>query len=143
MSTIPSSVHLALHDPVFRRTDGASVSAALASLGTPVPETFREFYETYEGPFGSRRTGFELADLCESPPTIVTLTKACRDTFGWPAHFLVLTDLLGNAVLVLDAERDLVFNVDFEGGEEELLAGTLAPRWPSFAAFLEEYFQQN
>jgi hypothetical protein len=53
----------------------------------------------------------------------------------------VLTDLLANAVLVLDAEEGHVLNVDFEGGDEELIAGALEPSWDSFLRFLEDYFR--
>lgn len=136
---LPAAVEVALQDPIYRRADRAAVSDALRRIGTAVPATFREFYETYSGPFGAER-GYELMDLCEIEPTLVTLTEEYRHEFGWPPRYLVLSNEVGGAVLVLDAERDEVFNVDFEGGDELLLAGELPPEWPSFAAFLEEYF---
>ena len=126
--------------PENRRTDPGPVGPAIFELGVAVPASFREFYEMYEGSFGNERTGFELMDLCEPSPSIVTMTQECREIHGWPPQFLVLSDDVGNAVLVLDASRDLVFNVDFEGGDEMLVQGTLEPQWPSFAAFLEDYF---
>jgi hypothetical protein len=62
--------------------------------------------------------------------------------FGWPNRFLVLSDFL-ESVLVLDASTGRVFNVDFEGGDQELLRGTLEPMYPSFSDFLAFYFSDG
>jgi hypothetical protein len=105
-----------------------------------VPETFRRFYEEFAGPFGSERTGFGLLDLCDQDPNIVSVTGICRKKYGWPAAFLVLTELLGNSVLVLEATEDRVFDVDFEGGDRLLLNRQLPPAWSSFSEFLGFYF---
>jgi hypothetical protein len=43
-------------------------------------------------------------------------------------------------VHVLDCESDEVFVVDFEGGDELLRTGRLAPQWRTFYEFLAEYF---
>jgi hypothetical protein len=126
---------------VFRRTDEAAVLGAFSRLGASLPDSFIEFFKRYVGPFGSRRTGFELLDVCEGNPTIVTSTLECRSRFGWPEHLVVLTELLGNSVLVLDAINGAVYNVDLEGGERLIGEGKLLPAWGTFQAFIQSYFQ--
>jgi hypothetical protein len=140
MSDLPAEVRRRLTDPAYRRRDVAPVHEALAALGASVPETFRRFYEQFAGPFGSERTGFALLDLCDQDPNIVSVTGICRKKYGWPATFLVLTELLGNSVLVLEATEDRVFDVDFEGGDRLLLNRQLPPAWSSFNEFLGFYF---
>jgi len=140
MSEPPPEVRSRLDDPAYRRGDVASVRKALAALRVEVPETFRRFYEQYAGPFGSENTGFGLLDLCEQVPNVLVLTETCRNKYGWPASFLVLTELLANAVIVLDVEEDRVFVVDFEGGDQLLLNRQLLPTWQSFSEFLRFYF---
>jgi hypothetical protein len=147
--TLPAVVTRQLAEYECRRRDPAAVQAALAELGTPVPADFREFYETYEGDFGSTQTGYVLRELCEpgtsdDPPwmreSIVSDTRVVRKRFDWPERFLVLSDMVAHAVLVLDASTGRVYDVDFEGGDQELLRGTLEPRWASFSEFLEFFF---
>ena len=125
---------------VYHRANTAAVRDALESLRIPVPAAFRAFYERYQGPFSSRRTGFELLDLCEGTDSVIGLSRVCRQQHRFLERHLVLTSLLGNAVLVLDAQDDHVYNVDFEGGDEALLAGRLEWAWQSFEDFLLYYF---
>ena len=129
-----------LADAAYRRVKTQLVSVALRDLATEVPKSFREFYEIHVGPFGSSNTGFLLLDLIQGNPNILSMTKTCRQEFGWHPNLLVLTEPVANAVLTLDATRDLVFNVDFEGGDLALLSGALAPTWESFSAFLDFFF---
>lgn len=140
MSELPNEVLRRLLDPAYKRGSAARVAEAIESLGVPVPEAFRSFYERYQGPFSSEGTGFGLLDLCEHVPNVVQATETCRREHGWPAQLVVLTELLGNSVLVLDANRDRVFNVDFEGGDQLLLSRQLPPSWSSFREFLGYYF---
>jgi len=138
--SLPAAAERKLAKPTYARLDVESVNAALRRLETAVPDSFRDFYTKYAGPFGSKRIGFLLLDLCEDTPNVITQTQVCRKEHGWPKKLVVLTDLLGNAVLVLDAEIDRVFNVDFEGGDEELIRGQLEPSWSSFNDFLSFFF---
>jgi hypothetical protein len=39
-----------------------------------------------------------------------------------------------------EGDTDRVYNVDFEGGDQDFAAGRLEPRWKSFAEFLSWYF---
>ena len=112
-------------------------------LGVAPDGTFAAFYELYEGPFGSTKTGFCLLDVETPDPlgSILESTRVVRKQFGWPARFLVLTDMLGHAVYVYDAAADKVFNVDFEGGDEALVSGGLAAEFDSFEQFLGWYFE--
>ena len=113
---------------------------ALSQLGTTAPADFVAFYSRYEGPFNSDHTAFMLLDLIRDDTNICSQTQACRLSQGFLPRHWVLTDLVGDGVLVLDAESDQVFSIDFEGSDLELLAGTLQPQWPSFADFLKSYF---
>jgi hypothetical protein len=137
---LPPTLETALKDPAYERARPEDVDEALARLGCTPSQSFRSFYEAKAGPFGSEHTGFELLDITDQDTNIETETQACRDVHGFPAHLLVLTRLLGNAVLVYDCKTDVVYDVAFEGSDEKLLAGELAPRWKSFDAFLHAYF---
>ncbi|MBP8811994.1 MAG: hypothetical protein KBG48_34275 [Kofleriaceae bacterium] len=132
----------ALAGSAFVRKNPRAVEVALAELGVQVSAAFFDFYSRYEGPFASDHSGFQLLDLCVGAPSIVSLTVACREQYAFLARYLVLTDLLGGGVLVYDAVSDAVYNVDFEGGERELVAGRLAPGWQSFREFLAYYVGQ-
>ncbi|HQQ76773.1 MAG TPA: SMI1/KNR4 family protein [Thermoanaerobaculia bacterium] len=134
-------IHGKLVAPAFQRADDFPAAEASSRLGVPLPEAFTEFFRSYVGPFGSKSSGFELLDICEGHPTIVSSTIECRGRFGWPERLVVLTDLLGNSVLVLDGATGAVYNVDFEGGERLIVEGRLPPSWNSFEAFLEDFFR--
>lgn len=140
MSEIPAAISAKLTLPTYGRVDEQCVDEVIRDLGVTVRGVFEEFYRKYQGPFFSNVTGFELLDLCDQVPNIKSQTETCRSVYHFPAKFLVLTDLVGIAALVYDSQRDEVFNVDFEGGESELVDGTLKPEWISFALFLNEYF---
>jgi len=139
----------ALADPLFRRKDPAAVARALARLGVDPPRIFVEFHERYAGVLGSDNTGLELLDLCTGEPdypyhpsdsSVVAATELVRSLFDLPHQYLVLSTELGNAVLVYDTTTDLVYNMDFEGGEQELREGILEPSFLSFQALLDFFF---
>ena len=136
---LPTGVKERLGDPVFRRSDFQRAQAAFEALGIDPSGALGSFYGEYEGPFGGAGGGLELLDLCEESPNVVEVTKLCRDEFGWPPGLIVLTELFGNAVLVFNTEDDCVYNVDLEGGDEQLLNGELAPAWRSLHDFLSEF----
>ena len=136
---LPQSVERAVNDPAYLRSDASVVATTLARLGCPASPTFRAFYERYAGPFAGS-LGYELLDLVEQDENIVTQTEAGRTVHGFPPRYLVISNYAGNAVLVYDSQTDAVYDVDFEGSEQDLVAGTLTPRWPSFEAFLTEFF---
>jgi hypothetical protein len=136
---LPQKVTVALSH-AKPRPDPECVDHATAKLGVSVSNTFREFYRTYRGPFGSKNTGFLLLDLSSGRWSIVSSTEVVRSDHGIPHEYLVITDLLGGGVLMYKTDTDQVFDVDFEGGHELLIAGTLPPTWNSFEAFLDEYF---
>ncbi len=141
---LPNDVKAVLVDSVYKREDQALVGPALEKLGVEVVDSFREFFEVYEGPFGSSNTGFELLDLCDmSDDNIIASTEICRVEYGFPKEILVISNYLGNGVLVYDSERDLVFTIDFEGTDQELLQGKLTPDWKSFYDFLDFFFCCN
>jgi hypothetical protein len=136
---IPSEVAGALSRIAFERKDAAKVTSALSALGVQ-SNGLRVFFGRYQGPFYSKALGYEMADLCEGSPTVVTLTTVCREQYDWPPLFVVLTDVSGGEALVMNADADAVYRVDFDGGQEELKAGQLRPTWDSFNGFLRAFF---
>lgn len=130
-----------LNDPAYARSNPSVVNEALRKLGCNPSSNFRVFYERYAGPFTSEYWGFSLLDIIDQVTNIVTQTEECRKHLGFPAKCLAISDIVGNAILVYDCITDAVFNVDFEGGDKKLIAGTLAPSWRSFSEFLVSYFQ--
>jgi len=81
-----------------------------------------------------------MLDVCAGSDTLETSTLTCRDLFGFPEEFVVLTQYSAGQVLVLDRQMDSVYEVDFEGGDQLLVRNELGPRWNSFREFLVEYF---
>ena len=130
-----------LRDSIYRRRLPLA-SQTLAELSVASGSPIAEFYARYEGPFSSSQTGFCLLDLEKHDilGSILESTKQVQVQFGWPARFLVISDLLADAVYVYDTIDDKVFNVDFEGGDKQLLLGALAPEFDTFEGFLSWYF---
>ena len=121
-------LHEELADQIYKRANPEAVTPALERLGCRLFTLFREFYEKYSGPFSSEHNGFLLLDPLDDHPTIVSQTEEVRVRFGFPEHYLVLSDLLANAVIVYDSRIDAVYDVDFEGGETALKAQGRHPR---------------
>jgi hypothetical protein len=139
-------------DPRYRRDDPAAVGRALARLGVDPPPGFVAFHERSAGVIGSSRSAYELLDLADGEPdypydpknpTVVGSTELVREMFGLPHQFLVISSYECNAVLVYDTTTDLVYNVDFEGGEVDLREGLLAPSYPSFQALLDDFLDPD
>ena len=137
---IPQEIKDALRDEKYRRPDKAIVGEVLRRLGVPSQSLVHVFFESYEGPFWSEYLGYELLDVLEGEETLETATATCRKTFAFPESSLVLTQLSSGQVVVLNTERDKVYEVDFEGGDRLLVSDGLSPRWDSFRDFLLEYF---
>lgn len=133
----------------YRRASPGRVREVLAALAVGPPTSFVEFFTKYEGVFGSSQTSFELCALCESEgepnenTSIPLATELCRNTHGLPTQFLVLSNMVALSFLVYDTERDLVYNMDLEGGVELLKQGKLRPSFNSFAEFLAWYFKAD
>lgn len=135
--------------PLHRRADPAPVARALARLAVHPPRGFVAFHERYTGQMGSDNTGFELLDMCVDEPdyrfepssdsSIVTCTELVRG-YQIPHQHLCISTYLGNAVLMYDTITDVVYNMDFEGSDEQLRRGVLEPQFPSFRAFLAWFF---
>jgi hypothetical protein len=127
-----------------KRKDPAAVDEAFSKLGVTPGECFCDYYRTFEGgPIGSDYVGFTLSDMIEDRASVVNLTIACRDNHGFAPQFLVISDLCADSVLVYDSVSDGVLDVDFEGGSDQLMKGTLEPQWASFQSFLEFFFLGN
>jgi hypothetical protein len=136
-------------DMSCHRHDPTAVGRALTRLAVEPGPGFVAFHERYAGVFGSRNTGYELLDLCHgepdypfdpSYPSIVAATEVVRELYEIPHRYLVISTYLGDAVLMYDTTTDLVYSVDFQGGDEELRRGELEPSYPSFRALLADFF---
>ena len=138
-SEIPLQVAQYLDSRKYFRVDKDVVNKVLTRLSGD-HLLLRNFFETYEGSFWSEHLGCELLDITEGDESIETSTQTCRVQFGFPMRFFVLTRFSAGQVVVLDIERDKVYEVDFEGGDAMLLSGDLPQRWESFEAFLKEFF---
>lgn len=132
---------VSLENPSYRRTTPLP-QGYLESLGIKAGSPASSFFAQFDGPFCSQNTGFTLLALGDknSRECIEFATAIAREKFGWPERYLVISDLLGNAVLVYDTVSEGVFNVDFEGGESLLFAGKLPAEFVSFQAFIEWFF---
>ena len=139
--SIPKVVKMKLSNELWKRSRTSDIDEALVALRIDPSSEFAEFFKTYAGPFHSKTVGYELLDLVEQDESIVSNTKVIRAEFGFPHRFIVVSTYVGNAVLVYDTSSGKVFDVDFEGGEELLLAGKLLPRWDTWNDFLSDYFR--
>jgi hypothetical protein len=140
--TIPDKVEQRLSDSLWKRPDEERLDAALASLGIVGTDDFAQFFRRFWGPFRSDSIGHELLDVIEQDESILSNTKTARQELGLPERFVVVSTLNGLSVLVYDAQSGLVYDVDFEGGDELLKAGQLPPRWRSWNDFVSDYFIQ-
>jgi hypothetical protein len=129
-----------LKGPQFRRTDSESVDRAIDALTANQCESLRRFFRHFRGPIGSDVIGYQLLDILEDTPSIVTATNAVRKQFNLGSQWIVISDLFANSALLYNAEEDQVYDVDFEDGIQSLIRGNLQPRWSSFRAFLGEFF---
>jgi hypothetical protein len=123
----------------FARSD--DISDALAQLGAYGCETFRSFYENFRGPVGGNSMGYQILDIIEDHPSIITATYEIRSLFSLEEKWLVVSDLFANAALFYDTSTDRVFDVDFEQGIKLLIANQKKESWESFDAFLRFFFQ--
>ncbi len=127
-----------LNEILEQRIDPDKVDATLSSLKVNPPDDFRSFYRQYQGPFPSENTGFMLLDICidEGGESIMLSTDACRTEHGFPEKYLVISSLL-EGVLVYDTIKGFIYDVDFEGSDQALIAEKLQPEYQSFTEFLE------
>jgi hypothetical protein len=80
---------------IYRRQNVEEAEEALRRMEVPPQGDFAGFYRRYSGSFSSRRTGFELLDIREGgESSIEGVTRICRERFGLPSHYLVLTEPL-------------------------------------------------
>jgi len=137
---IPGNVELKLSNGAWHRSPESQVEAALEELGTSANSEFGSFYTKYWGPFRSEHTGMELLDIVEQAENVLTNTRAVRDEYSFPSRFVVVTSPSAGSVVVYDINTNNLYDVDFEGGDELLLSGKLAPRYTSWNDFISQYF---
>lgn len=137
---IPVKVKQKLSDQVWKRSNQSGLGNGFLELGIPSSDPFREFYSSFQGPFRSDKSGYELLDVIDQEESIVANTRVVREEFKFPRRYVILTSMNGLAALVYDLETGCVFDVDFEGGDKLLVEGQLTPRWQSWWEFAVEYF---
>jgi hypothetical protein len=138
--TVPTAIENKLSDQVWKRSSQSSSRDALLELGVSPSDPFCEFYSRFQGPFGSKKVGHELLDLCRQKESVVVNTRVVREELGLASRFVVLTSMIGLSVLIYDLDSGCVFDVDFEGGDKLLAEGRLPPRWRTWWDFAGEYF---
>lgn len=124
----------------YARKDKESVIQAFRRLKVNVSELVIDFFVNFSGPFWAETLGMEFLDIVDDDVNIEFMTKECRKVHSFPDRFLVLTEMCADEILVLNTINDKVYRVDFEGGHEDLVNEKLDEEWPSFEAFLIEYF---
>ncbi|RYD65925.1 MAG: hypothetical protein EOP83_06290 [Verrucomicrobiaceae bacterium] len=137
---IPSRLYNYLAEWNCLREDTEESKKAITALPVPPKPDFVAFFERFHGPAGGDVLGYQILDIIDDDPSVITSTQQLRERFGLPFNYLVISDLLANALLIYDCSINAVYDVDFEGGFDKLLQNLLPPRWTSFADFLSEYF---
>lgn len=117
-NTTPGSARHALADRDRRR-------GLLASLDIPERSALGEFYVRY-GP-DSVRGWYELNDLDD----IADWTQYAHEELGVPDHFLALSSIEGEGIVLYDRRTGAVFDVEF-GQFEALESGALAATGDTF-----------
>ena len=121
--------------------EGAEIKRrTIEGLPTQPNVDFLEFFDRFRGPVGSEKFGYQILDLTEDEPSVMSATAQIRKNFSLPLNYLVISSLEAGGVLVYDCVSDAVYDVDFEGGYGRLMHGQLNPRWHSFSEFISEFF---
>ena len=129
-----------LDSSTYIRENPDKVIQAFQRLGVKVSKDVEEFFVNFAGPFWEETLGMEFLDIVDDEINIESMTMECRREHSFPVHYLVLTEMVANEVIVLDTLDDKVYRVDFEGGDEKLLSGALQAKWESFEDFVAAYF---
>ena len=138
--SIISELKAILDSGTYARENPDEVIQTFQRLGVKVSKDVEDFFMNFAGPFWEETLGMEFLDIVEDEVNIESVTMECRMEHSFPEHYLVLTEMVANEVIVLNTKDDKVYRVDFEGGDEKLLNGVLQAEWHSFEEFLIAYF---
>lgn len=118
--------------------DLPKVDAQLKRLGLSGDEEISMFFRRFSlaGVLSSK--SFELLDICTPAAQIFEATAFAEDSFAVEAGFIALTSGEGEGFVLLRKADGAVFDVGVNE-LDDLEAGTVEPRWPSFFALLEWY----
>ena len=130
-----------LDNNLYRRTNKDEVIQSFKRLTIKVSNLVEDFFINFEGPFWEETIGMTFLDIIEDDVNIEYVTNECREYHLFPNHYLVLTDMVANEVIVLNTLNDKVYRVNFEGGDEDLINNCLDAKWNSFEDFLVTYFK--
>ena len=138
--TIINELKAILDSGIYARENPEEVIQTFQRLGVKVSKDVEDFFVNFAGPFWEETLGMEFLDIVEDEVNIESITMKCRVEHSFPEHYLVLTEMVANEVIVLNTIDDKVYRGDFEGGDEKLLNGVLQAEWHSFEEFLTAYF---
>lgn len=139
--SIISKLKAILGSDTYERENPDEVIQTFRRLSVNISKDVEEFFVNFEGPFWEETLGIEFLDIVEGEVNIESVTAECRMEHSFPEHYLVLTEMVANEVIVLNTINNKVYRVNFEGGDEKLLNGVLQAEWQSFEEFLTAYFE--
>ena len=131
---------LSKHSGVMLRGEDQSARDALAELSIAPDSELASFYMRYQGPFISPRRFRELLDIEYPTAEVVEQTDYVRGEYGVPDDFVCLTTIEGEGMYLYQVSTGAVFDVGIEDVSRLGGDGDVEPRWPSFNAFLLEFF---
>lgn len=137
---IVSELKAILDSDTYTRESPEEVIKTFQRLSVKASKAVEDFFMNFEGPFWEETLGMEFLDIVEDEVNVESVTMECRMEHSFPEHYLVLTEMVANEVIVLNTIDDKAYRVDFEGGDEKLLNGVLQAEWHSFEDFLMTYF---
>lgn len=138
---LPSNLFIKLADQNCLRESTEDTRAILESLPVSPDSDFVNFFACFNGPVGSDHLGYQILDLVEDNPSVITATKEMREQCKLPQHCFVLSDFLAGGMLVYNSDNDSVYDVDVEGGVDLLITQQLQPRWSAFSEFISDFFE--
>jgi len=142
----------------YRRANRAFRELVLHALGVPTKSDFWEFYVAYDFPFkrpddcletmqdiepafaDGREIDWSAYGASDSP--VYVGTRFVREVWELPDAFIALTSCEGEGAFLYDIASEAVYDFGLDA-RDEMISGTLTPRWPTFVAFLDWYFREE
>src|SRR5690625_3785154 len=97
MSNLPYKLNEVIGGEIYKREDKNEITVFLEKLEVKVSDTFKEFYELYEGPFWEEHVHFELLDIVEDLINIEYSTHISSNEHRFPDKYLVLRSMSANS----------------------------------------------
>lgn len=111
--SIISKLKEILDSSTYARENPDEVIQTFQRLSVKVSKDVEEFFVNFAGPFWEETLGMEFLDIVEDEINIESVTMECRIEHSFPVHYLVLTEMVANEVIVLNTLDDKVYRVEF------------------------------